>query len=43
MYLKSVLNFICMYESCLLYFGITEQKQILIIEIGFIVFQNAPY
>ena len=28
------------YEDCLLYFGIREQKQILIIENRFIVFQN---
>ena len=28
------------YEACLLYFGIREQKQILVIENHFIVFQN---
>ena len=31
------------YEGCLLYFGIREQKQILIIEKRFIVFQNVPH
>ena len=31
------------YEGCLLYFGIKEQKQILIIENCFIVFQNIPH
>ena len=31
------------YEGCLLYFGIREQKQILIIENRFIVFQNIPH
>ena len=30
------------YEGCLLYFGIREQKQILIIENRFIVFQSTP-
>ena len=29
-----------LYEGCLLYFGIREQKQILFIENRFIVFQN---
>ena len=29
--------------SCLLHFGIREQKQILIIENRFIVFQNIPH
>ena len=31
------------YEGCLLFFGIREQKQILIIENRFIVFQNIPH
>ena len=31
------------YAGCLLYFGIREQKQILIIENRFIVFQNIPH
>ena len=31
------------YEGCLLHFGIREQKQILIIENSFIVFQNIPH
>ena len=30
-------------EGCLLYFGIREQKQILIIENRFIVFQYIPH
>ena len=33
---------IYLYEGCLLYFRIREQKQILIIEKRFIVFQNIP-
>ena len=31
------------YGGCLLYFGIREQKQILIIQYRFIVFQNIPH
>ena len=31
------------YEGCLLYFRIKEQKQLLIIENRFIVFQNIPH
>ena len=31
------------YEGCLLYFEIREEKQILIIENRFIVFQNIPH
>ena len=30
------------YERCILYFGIREQKQILIIENRFIAFENIP-
>ena len=32
-----------LYVGCLLYFGIREQKQILIIKNRFIVFQNIPH
>ena len=32
-----------LYEGCFLYFGIREQKQILITENRCIVFQNIPH
>ena len=34
------MNSIYRYEGCLLYFGFREQKQILVIENRFIIFQN---
>ena len=42
LYLSCRFRLLHSYEGCLLYFGISEQKQTLIIENRFIVFQNMP-
>ena len=43
LYFGTRLKHINKYEGCLLYFGIREQIQILIIENRYIVFQNIPH
>ena len=39
---QKLILYLCVYEGCLLYFGISGQKQILIIKNRFIVFLNIP-
>ena len=41
--IRTVVNLIYIYEDCLVHLGIREQKQILVIENRFIVFQNIPH